>query len=335
MIELKNYNTVGSMNLENCYNLASLGEYGVNPLMSLSDFISIWLVVFKQNSIKASSYDRLITSKTALEKYTIASMAIGSITFFDVQRYINELVNDGYSMSAVKKQIQIVTAPLKRAAALRIIPSDPSVGIETPIQENIKKPAKEIIAYDPEEQAKLTGISQKGDNNAYLCDEFMIETGLRVGEALALRWRDVDIPHKRFYVKSTVVNLANKRTSYVQDCPKSHCSKRTLPLTPRAIEILALLKGRSKTEWVFENKKERLSYESLRYQTGKLCQEAGVEYHGEHVFRHTFATNCYYKEVSIKILSKLLGHSDVYITYNTYIHLYGDGFDEMYEAVVK
>ena len=38
--------------------------------------------------------------------------------------------------------------------------------------------------------------------------------------------------------------------------------------------------------------------------------------------------------MDIKILSKLLGHADVNITYNIYIHLYGDGFDEMYEALV-
>ena len=62
----------------------------------------------------------------------------------------------------------------------------------------------------------------------------------------------------------------------------------------------------------------------------------GIEigYLGEHVFRHTFATNCYYKGVNVKILSKLLGHADVNVTYNIYVHLYGDGFDEMYSALV-
>ena len=55
----------------------------------------------------------------------------------------------------------------------------------------------------------------------------------------------------------------------------------------------------------------------------------------EHVFRHTFATNCYHKGVDVKILSRLLGHADVNITYNIYVHLYGDGFDEMYAALVS
>lgn len=71
------------------------------------------------------------------------------------------------------------------------------------------------------------------------------------------------------------------------------------------------------------------------YQTQCLCKAADVPYRGEHVFRHTFATNCYHKGIDVKILSRLLGHADVNITYNIYVHLYGDGFDEMYSALVS
>ena len=78
-----------------------------------------------------------------------------------------------------------------------------------------------------------------------------------------------------------------------------------------------------------------LRYEALRWQTRCLCKAADVPYRGEHVFRHTFATNCYHKGIDVKILSRLLGHADVNITYNIYVHLYGDGFDEMYEALVR
>ena len=72
-----------------------------------------------------------------------------------------------------------------------------------------------------------------------------------------------------------------------------------------------------------------------RWETRIACKAAGIEYRGEHVFRHTFATNCYHKGIDVKILSKLLGHADVNITYNLYIHLYGDGFEELYSALVN
>ena len=120
--------------------------------------------------------------------------------------------------------------------------------------------------------------------------------------------------------------------AYVQDSPKTRSSQRIIPLTPRAIAVLNLLKMRSSV-CIFENKKERMSYKILVKQTRRLCKMARVEYRGEHVFRHTFATNCYYRGIDVKILSKLLGHASVNITYNTYINLYGDGFDSMYAAL--
>ena len=107
-------------------------------------------------------------------------------------------------------------------------------------------------------------------------------------------------------------------------------------ITPKAVFLLSAIARQSSSEWVFVgNDGKRLSYEALRWQTKCACRDAGIEYRGKHVFRHTFATNCYYKGMDIKILSRLLGHADVNITYNIYIHLYGDGFDEMYEALCK
>ena len=229
--------------------------------------------------------------------------------------------------------MRIVTAPLKQASALHIISKDPGIGIRLPSRYNVAKPERLIEAYTDEEQTALRSVLYNGQRAGYSAIILMIETGLRVGVALALRWQDVQLTRKRIYVRNTVVRLANKKQSFIQDSVKSESSRRTIPLTPEAIRLLERLYERRKNEWVFTNRDgERLSYEALRYQTRIACQEAGIEYRGEHVFRHTFATNCYHKGIDVKILSRLLGHADVSITYNLYIHLYGDGFDEMYTA---
>ena len=282
-----------------------------------------------------STYDRLLTSVKALEGFEIATMPIGEITCIDIQRYVNELIKRGYGLSTIKKQMRIVTAPLKQASALHIISKDPGIGIRLPSRYNVAKPERLIEAYTDEEQTALRSVLYNGQRAGYSAIILMIETGLRVGEALALRWQDVQLTRKRIYVRNTVVRLANRKQSFVQDSVKSESSRRTVPLTPEAIRLLERLYERRKNEWVFTNRDgERLSYEALRYQTRIACQEAGIEYRGEHVFRHTFATNCYHKGIDVKILSRLLGHADVNITYNLYIHLYGDGFDEMYTALV-
>lgn len=306
-----------------------------NPI-TLSSYINDWMDTFKSKTVKDSTYDRLLTSVRTLNNYSIAAMAIGEITCIDIQRYVNELASSGYALSTIKKQLRIVTAPLKQAAALHLIPANPAVGICLPTKAHIEKEEREVDAYSPEEQEALLSVLISNNRRGYSVVILMIESGLRIGEALALRWRDVQLSRKRLIVRSTVVRLANKKQSFVQESPKSESSRRTVPLTPKAVMLLTTLFVGHQSEWVFEDEYgDRLSYEAVRYQTQRACQEAKVEYRGMHVFRHTFATNCYHKKVDIKILSRLLGHADTNITYNIYVHLYGDGFEEMYDAIAR
>jgi len=325
----------GRSNLENCTydDWLRKGTVGMNQDMILTDYILAWLDLFKKNTVKPASYDRLVTSFNALKPYKIAQMKIGDISFFDIQAYVNELTANGYSMTTIKKQLRIVTAPLKQAAALRIIFSDPSVGVKLPVPERVLKGDRNIDAFTQEEQKRLWQEIDISVKSPYKCIGLMLETGLRAGEVLALRWDDIDIFRRRLYVRATVINPSNKSKSSIQMSPKSRSSFRKIPLTHKAIDILSFLQMRATTDWVFELNGDRLCYARLVVYMKRLCQAADVRYRGLHVTRHTFATNCYYKGMDVKILSKLLGHSDVQVTYNTYIDLYGDAFDEMDKAL--
>ena len=329
----KNYNENVLQDLDNSIE-DELKEHGMNNQLTLLEFVDVWMDLFKKNSIKASSYSRLLVSKDVMSRYDISKKKICEISYFDIQRYINALVDAGYGISNIKKQVLIVTAPLRQAAAMRIISADPSVGIRLPTETKVKKKTKEVIAYTEAEQEKIwKKIQEDPTNTGYSAVAFQMETGIRVGELLALKWTDVDISRCRMRIHATIVNPQYTNRAEYQDSAKSKSSNRTVPLTPKAIAILKMLIKHRETVWVFEKNKERYSYQKLTYQTKKLCREAGVRYYGEHVFRHTFATNCYYKGIDIKILSRMMGHSSVQVTYNIYINLYGDGFDDMYAAL--
>lgn len=304
--------------------------------VTLGAYVQEWLRTFKQCSVKQATYDRLVTSYDALKKHPISGVPIGDITPFTLQRYVNDLTHEYATLSTIKKQMRIVTSPLKHAAAYRLIPSDPTYGVKIP---KLDLPQNEIETYSEEEQHKiLNAVAKEGRPGGYAI-ALMLETGLRAGEALALRWRDVDIKAKRLRVTATIIRLANKNTALLQESPKSKTSRRTIPLTDKAIAILEHQKMVTTGQFVFDDgekdKLENLSYEALRYQVQKVCSRAGVPFKGMHIFRHTFATNCYYKGVPVKILCKLLGHSSPSVTLNVYIHLYGDEFDELYAAINK
>jgi len=327
-------NKVDAANFDN-YNIpqgSSKGALIMDNTISLYTYISLWLDLFKKNEVKSGTYDRLTGSNESLARYPIGQQRVCDVTPLDIQFYINQITNEGYSFSTIKKQLELLRASLRKAVSLKIIPDNPAQEVDMPNQKIIKKP-REVLAYNEKEQRRLQDyIETHSDQNAVLCVAFMIETGLRSGEALALRWSDVDTDKHRCHVCATVVNPHLPSKAYVQDTPKTDASIRTIPLNVRATAILNILKKRASSEFVFGIDK-RLEYPVLIRTIKKMCKESNVPYRGAHVFRHTFATNCYYKGIDIKILSKLLGHSDVKVTYNTYINLYGDGFDDMYAAL--
>ena len=93
--------------------------------------------------------------------------------------------------------MRIVTAPLKQAAALHHIPSDPAVGIRLPSRSNVQKAGRTAEAYSQEEQKALWQVINTHQRAGYAAVGLMIETGLRVGGALALRWRDINLNQKQ------------------------------------------------------------------------------------------------------------------------------------------
>lgn len=313
---------------------SEIGEELMNKNIPLFEFIKLWLELFKRNEVKPATFDRLVTSNDMLSKCDFGNMLICDISPFDIQRYMNDLIESGYSYSTIKKQFELVKASLRKAASLHVIDENPAGELAVPNKKIAKRKPREIKAYDKREQDRIGKvIAANSDNNRYLCIAFMIETGLRAGEALALKWSDVNTETHRCNVHATIGNPRDPRKSYVQDTPKTDSSIRTVPLTPRATAILNTLRSRASSEFVFELSGRRMEYPELIWGIKRLCRMAGVQYLGAHVFRHTFATNCYYKGIDVKILSKLLGHSDVKVTLNTYINLYGDGFDDMYAAL--
>lgn len=327
------YEASKPLHLENGITSKSERKEGIMNITLLA-YIRNWLETTKKLEVKAATYDRLNISIAALEKYPIADIPLTELTTEDFREYVNALVEDGYSLTTVKKQMRIVSAPVRYAYEQRQIPFNPCAAVKVPSKVHIKKEAKQIVAYTTEEQNRIKPHLAKHGRIGFYAIELMLETGMRAGEVLALNWSDVYLDRKRIRVHKTMVNLANRRISYIQEGAKSETSNRWVPLSPRAIEILTELRSKTNEEYLFQNAYgERLSYEGLRYQCQCACQETGIPYLGLHVWRHTFATNQYYKGTDVKILSKILGHADTSITYNIYIHLYGDGFDEMLSAV--
>lgn len=297
-----------------------------------------WLEEHKKNSVKPLTYDRLVIAYKLMRRYTIADWPVNEITCRIMQHYLNNLVTDGYSMSTIKKQFNLLTAYWKYEMAIGEIEKPVYMGVSLPSESAISSPQREIETYTHREQSKMLDILETSDKDQHIVMLLMLETGMRIGEVLALTWGDVLWSRRAISVRGTLIRMSSEPTTFVQNTPKSKTSRRTIPLSDRAYEALERLadkKGQA-NRLIFATDDDPSiphSYSSIRFHAKKLCKDLGIEYKGLHAFRHTFATNCYERGCNVKILSKLLGHADVSITYNIYIHLYGDALEEMRKAL--
>ena len=113
--------------------------------------------------------------------------------------------------------------------------------------------------------------------------------------------------------------------------PKSKSGYRTIPLTDEAIRILKAQDEKNKrikvipeewSEFVFLCRKGQ-PVKNSTYDTAlfKICEKAGINKFSMHVLRHTFATRCIEGGMMPKTLQKILGHSNIGITMNLYVHI--------------
>jgi len=186
-------------------------------------------------------------------------------------------------------------------------------------QKTASKPAEVL---NQSEQAKLLQCLYDGMDIYKLGIVVCLSTGLRLGEICSLKWEDVDLEAKMLHVNTTVQRIAidgeKARTILLEGEPKSIFSKREIPLSDELIKLLSLYYGKAE-EYVI-NRGKPMEPRTYQNKFQKYLQTAGVRKKNFHALRHTFATNCISSGADIKSLSEILGHSDVKITLNRYVH---------------
>ena len=216
-----------------------------------------------------------------------------------------------------------------------------------PDEDKMNKPTKEIVIYSETQKEKLFATIDENFKNNTLCTYrcfpaflFILNTGLREGELLALKWKHL----KQTEDGHTVATISENITYiYKRDADgnpickilntgklKGKCKKREVPLNDKALKALELIKESSKlfgihSEYIFPNTDGTCSTAGrLIRSLNHLAKLANVPYLGVHSLRHSFASALIKKGVSIKVVSETLGHYDAYFTANVYVHIHTD-----------
>ena len=218
-----------------------------------------------------------------------------------------------------------------------LIPRNAAVGLKLP------RITREEIDPLTEEQAKLLLETVRSDRLEALY-VLALNTGMRQGELLALKWDDVDLGRGILRVRRTLTQAGG---AFVLGEPKTKNSRRTIRLTSGAVEALRAHLSRQLREMeemgslyqpgglVFASEIGTIINPSnLRNRSFKpLLGRAGLPPCRFHDLRHTCATLLLGRNVNAKVVSEMLGHSSISITLDVYSHLLPDMQEKAAEAL--
>lgn len=174
----------------------------------------------------------------------------------------------------------------------------------------------------------LSGLYQPKQGIFFL---FMLNSGIRAREAVALKYRDFDFENRTVRIRETAVNTkvrnaddsATGKRNRSFTSPKTDASDSLLHLNPEAIQIILDMKAqepRGYDGYVVHSDYKPLAEKSLWQWFSKILHGTGVEPCGLHSLRHTCATKLYEATQDLNFVAQQLRHTDPSFTARTYVH---------------
>lgn len=191
---------------------------------------------------------------------------------------------------------------------------------------NYPKDNKENKLYvlTKREQNKITNYVLENINSRNIGLLISLYSGIRIGELCALRWEDVDFKKNCLTINKTIQRVyikdKNKNISKVIiTTPKTKNANREIPINKDFLEILKKVKSEKK-HYILTGNEKYIEPRTYRKYFNKVLDELNIKHFNFHSLRHTFATNCISLGVDYKTVSELLGHANINITLNLYVH---------------
>ena len=334
----------------------------------LKDSIQNWLENYKFPSVEQTTYDRSECIAKNQIYPNLGKKTVGDITASDVRNLLNECMNKGLAYSTVKKVYVLLNEYFRTMYLEEMIPKNPMENVEMIKKANFMSAQgkenlpecetvtvftdDEIERFKKEAYSKCAnGVRKHKQASAYI---LILNTGMRAGEALALRNCDIDLEKRQIHIQKSVKEIYNRDgvkatggKSAKVGKTKTATSKRTIPLNDAAIEAIKELQKEyyfgENTPLICDENGYYTKPVNFRKRFYCILRDSGIEIKGIHSLRHTFATRLVngikqpdgsIKSLTPKQVSDLLGHATSQITEMYYVkkdtsRLNGitDGFD--------
>ena len=296
-----------------------------NKKILYKDWIYTWLLE-KKDYIKESTYANYSNNIFNHIIPKLGNYYLNELNHKVIQDFLLELSKNGRKDNnggLAEKTIKDITIIIK-GSIKKGINEDKIKHIELTF--NYPKDNKENKLYvlTKREQNKITNYVLENINSRNIGLLISLYSGIRIGELCALKWEDVDFKKncltinktiQRVYIKDKDKNISK----VIITTPKTKNANREIPINKDFLEILKKVKT-DKKNYILTGNEKYIEPRTYRKYFNKILDELKIKHFNFHSLRHTFATNCISLGVDYKTVSELLGHANVNITLNLYVH---------------
>lgn len=307
------------------------GTYKRTKALTMSEYFERWIESREGKVVPATirTYNKLINrmNRQKIDKagHTFGSLKLCDIETENIRQLQNSLLKDGLHTRTVNDSISLLKHALETATAERIIDWNPAKAVER--LKRKEEPARDTIHRALTREEAEAFLQTARVSWYYPLYVFLLNTGMRIGEASALTVRDVT--EQSINVCKTVTRTQLEYT--IAEQTKTEAGRRILATRPEAWK--AFQEQRRNNE-IFNNGKV-VSMDSPVFTLPKggiirpdrvnedikrICNLTGIEYFTCHAFRATFTSRCISAGVPVKTLMETLGHTDVQMTLGLYGH---------------
>ena len=314
---------------------------------TVKDWMVAWMTIYKKSDIKASSYDRLECTISHQILPALGRCKLSDLTPAQLSEWLWEMKDNGLSYSTIKKAYDYLQEALRRAVVDDLLSKSPMDGLKMISRDKFK--SNNIRFLTPSESAAFITECRRIRNCSDLTNAvpywhygqafiLMISTGIRAGEAVALRVDDWDKGTQVLHIRRNAAKIRNRdkagtlqQGSTVQyTTPKSSHSVRDIPLPSVAQEALQqLTRGCSASQHIIRTSAGTpATVDLLRRSVSIIYNAIGVKGANLHSLRHTYASTLFAAGIDLQTISHLLGHASTVVTSTVYVHLLPDAIQK-------
>jgi integrase len=299
--------------------------------LTVNELYPIWMT--KAKGIKESS---LANRENFFELYISPNFGTRQVTALSADELAGwfDQLDQVYKRSTIRTIRAHFSSMLNCAVSIGCLTHNPLKDV--PAMQDEKKLDEAEKYWEPEEYEEFMKFCTSDQNR--IAFDLLWNTGMRVGEACGLQWKNVDLEHRKIKVLSNLVYI--KKYGEKLQSPKTRNSVRMIDLPENFAKELAdwyqlqkIKDGFCNDYYVLGDIRYRAS-DTVRSAFRKQVKESGVKYITVHGLRHSHASMLINAELNDTLIAERMGHS-VVVLHKIYAHVYKQRRSEFKDTIDK